>query len=169
MTALPNRLSRIHRTTIVTMALVLFGLITSAHAQNVLEDAEDGLTTGWRIYDSTPAGASISNIADGESRAISFTTDGTANGFRFGGTSSSNGGLDIRDSTRISWRMRSAEDYVVYIALETDLGLRYLTYTNSDKLSPAGSSTYINIGLGCLLYTSPSPRDGLLSRMPSSA
>ena len=25
------------------------------------------------------------------------------------------------------------------------------------------------IDLGCLLYTSPSPRDGLLSRMPSSA
>src|SRR5664279_3454316 len=24
-------------------------------------------------------------------------------------------------------------------------------------------------GVGCLLYTSPSPRDGLLSRMPSSA
>ena len=29
----------------------------------------------------------------------------------------------------------------------------------------------LGIGLtyGCLLYTSPSPRDGLLSRMPSSA
>ena len=26
-----------------------------------------------------------------------------------------------------------------------------------------------NKGLICLLYTSPSPRDGLLSRMPSSA
>ena len=26
-----------------------------------------------------------------------------------------------------------------------------------------------NVGGGCLLYTSPSPRDGLLSRMPSSA
>ena len=25
------------------------------------------------------------------------------------------------------------------------------------------------IRMGCLLYTSPSPRDGLLSRMPSSA
>ena len=25
------------------------------------------------------------------------------------------------------------------------------------------------LGKGCLLYTSPSPRDGLLSRMPSSA
>ena len=25
------------------------------------------------------------------------------------------------------------------------------------------------LGMACLLYTSPSPRDGLLSRMPSSA
>ena len=25
------------------------------------------------------------------------------------------------------------------------------------------------VNMGCLLYTSPSPRDGLLSRMPSSA
>ena len=27
----------------------------------------------------------------------------------------------------------------------------------------------VGIEVGCLLYTSPSPRDGLLSRMPSSA
>ena len=26
-----------------------------------------------------------------------------------------------------------------------------------------------DLDMGCLLYTSPSPRDGLLSRMPSSA
>ena len=32
----------------------------------------------------------------------------------------------------------------------------------------AGKSTLMNI-IACLLYTSPSPRDGLLSRMPSSA
>ena len=31
--------------------------------------------------------------------------------------------------------------------------------------APAGSG----LGSSCLLYTSPSPRDGLLSRMPSSA
>ena len=28
---------------------------------------------------------------------------------------------------------------------------------------------YLGIPYACLLYTSPSPRDGLLSRMPSSA
>ena len=33
----------------------------------------------------------------------------------------------------------------------------------------AAGATIINTGIGCLLYTSPSPRDGLLSRMPSSA
>ena len=32
-----------------------------------------------------------------------------------------------------------------------------------------GTRTYLDNVLACLLYTSPSPRDGLLSRMPSSA
>ena len=36
--------------------------------------------------------------------------------------------------------------------------------TNIDISISTGASTY-----HCLLYTSPSPRDGLLSRMPSSA
>ena len=31
------------------------------------------------------------------------------------------------------------------------------------------SSCFSDVGRDCLLYTSPSPRDGLLSRMPSSA
>ena len=30
-------------------------------------------------------------------------------------------------------------------------------------------ATYMDVSWTCLLYTSPSPRDGLLSRMPSSA
>ena len=30
-------------------------------------------------------------------------------------------------------------------------------------------SDLMNANIACLLYTSPSPRDGLLSRMPSSA
>ena len=34
-----------------------------------------------------------------------------------------------------------------------------------DDMLPGG----IELVHGCLLYTSPSPRDGLLSRMPSSA
>ena len=37
------------------------------------------------------------------------------------------------------------------------------------KMGPEWSPGPENRSLGCLLYTSPSPRDGLLSRMPSSA
>ena len=36
---------------------------------------------------------------------------------------------------------------------------------NTDNMAISGET----IDYGCLLYTSPSPRDGLLSRMPSSA
>ena len=54
----------------------------------------------------------------------------------------------------------------------TDPGVRTGTLVvrpNTDKLNPVEVSL---MGTGvetCLLYTSPSPRDGLLSRMPSSA
>ena len=45
--------------------------------------------------------------------------------------------------------------------------------TYGDKKKKGGIVAGINnikgMKQGCLLYTSPSPRDGLLSRMPSSA
>ena len=40
--------------------------------------------------------------------------------------------------------------------------------TKDGLVSPAGEESARGV-IGCLLYTSPSPRDGLLSRMPSSA
>ena len=40
---------------------------------------------------------------------------------------------------------------------------------NADIIASIESRGFIFAGTICLLYTSPSPRDGLLSRMPSSA
>ena len=40
---------------------------------------------------------------------------------------------------------------------------------NNGSQPPEYTGLYITIYDNCLLYTSPSPRDGLLSRMPSSA
>ena len=39
----------------------------------------------------------------------------------------------------------------------------------ADKAKTLGLDVHLEISSTCLLYTSPSPRDGLLSRMPSSA
>ena len=42
--------------------------------------------------------------------------------------------------------------------------------SNETELAEGSLTSYMNADTdGCLLYTSPSPRDGLLSRMPSSA
>ena len=48
------------------------------------------------------------------------------------------------------------------------------TVATADAIEYNGKIVYVQIdsimrGYGCLLYTSPSPRDGATSRMPSSA
>ena len=46
---------------------------------------------------------------------------------------------------------------------------KLLSLNNEQKQKGVIAVSTGNHGKGCLLYTSPSPRDGLLSRMPSSA
>ena len=51
-----------------------------------------------------------------------------------------------------------------------DLGGNTITLTESEVFIPAGPEpATLTIRNGCLLYTSPSPRDLSTSRMPSSA
>ena len=42
-------------------------------------------------------------------------------------------------------------------------------WDNNTTMTESGGVWSTSVQLSCLLYTSPSPRDGLLSRMPSSA
>ena len=45
----------------------------------------------------------------------------------------------------------------------------YVKPQNYDSVTNLENRIWAELYQGCLLYTSPSPRDGLLSRMPSSA
>ena len=66
------------------------------------------------------------------------------------------------------------------ISIHDEMSSSYLSYAMSvivsralpdvrDGLKPVHRRILFAMYKGCLLYTSPSPRDGLLSRMPSSA
>lgn len=116
-------------------------------SSSVYEDAEYGNISGWDIYDSDPAAATIVNIYDKQraSRVIEFAGAGTTNGYRL----SNDKGIYWYDSNFrvLQWSMRYSENFVIYIALQTRDGFRYLYYTpvETDYL---GTGTYIHHGLG---------------------
>lgn len=119
----------------------------SVPAAVIYEDAEDGDTIGWDIYDSDPAGAAITNVYDSgrASRVIELTGGGTGNGYRLRNPDGSYWN-DTHFKT-IEWSMQYAEPFTVYIAVQTRNGFRYLYYTpvETNKL---GTDTYIHHGLG---------------------
>ena len=55
-----------------------------------------------------------------------------------------------------------------YVHASEPITLRYMA-TGVSQHSQIAAKAKEDLGITCLLYTSPSPRDGLLSRMPSSA
>ena len=83
--------------------------------------------------------------------------------------------LTYEDVTVLSDPSNTGPYYVTGTMVgETESSLNYypifLDQYAADRYDGAIANTATAIGIhGCLLYTSPSPRDGLLSRMPSSA
>ena len=114
--------------------------------QTLYEDGEDGLTSGWVIYDNDPAGAVISNVYDTQrgSRVIALEGSATQNGYK----------LKNEDGTLwhnqrqfvIEWRMKYTERFYLYIDMETTAGHRYLQYTADNVSSDAGE--FVRHGLG---------------------
>ena len=79
---------------------------------------------------------------------------------------------DLIDRPSMRVRLDEADKAAAYLGHEyLLLENKVNNYTIPDLISPI-EKTINNIRpeeIYCLLYTSPSPRDGLLSRMPSSA
>lgn len=93
------------------------------------EDAEDGNIAGWDIYDNDPVGATITNVYDTAraSRVINLAGSGTNNSYRLRNTN----GTYWNDTTFkvFEWSMKYSEAFVIYIAVQTKNGFRYLCYT----------------------------------------
>ena len=75
---------------------------------------------------------------------------------------------------KLSWRDLSFKDFKVYLLGLFKAFIPKKKIKNLDELetfiqTKSAWVTQVTLYSYCLLYTSPSPRDGLLSRMPSSA
>ena len=120
---------------------------SGSNIPTVYEDAEDGTTDRWYVYDDTPEGAEIINVfdEDRQSNVIQFSGSGWDNGYRL--TRSGGGNWHNSDQLVIEWSMKYTEFFMVYIDIETTEGHRYLTYT-PDDYSSLGDGEYVIYGLG---------------------
>jgi len=113
----------------------------------VYEDAEDGATSGWIVYDDDPPGASISSVFDDarQSQVVQLSGSGTANGYRL----RNDDGSPWHNATQrvIEWSMAYSEDFTVYVDVETTAGQRFLYYTPEDT-DRLGTQRYVHHGLG---------------------
>jgi hypothetical protein len=109
----------------------------------VYEDAEDGASDGWAVYDGNPPGAVVSNVYDGvrQSQVIELVGAGRANGYRLRGPWHNSGQFIIE------WSMAFSESLTIYVDVETTAGHRYMQYTAVDY-DLLGTSGYVHHGLG---------------------
>jgi hypothetical protein len=133
----------------VWLKILIITLLTGYINANLYEDAEDGLTRGWRIYDNSPSGAKIKNIYDHEknNRVISFIGNGYKNGYILGGFNKSRNAWKNSNEKVMQWSMKYSEEYYFYISINTKQGDRFLLYSSSNKDS-GKKGKYICYGLG---------------------
>ena len=125
------------------------------HETPAYEDAEDGSTSRWTIFDQTPAGAAVSNIFDSEkqSQVIQLKGSGIQNGYKMGSHAQTSGAWDNTSQTLLDLDLQATENFSINLSVDTSAGRRHLIYQPIDyNLGPHSSNTsLIRFGLGSYL------------------
>ncbi len=129
----------------ILTTIALTGYINAS----VYENAEDGLTKGWKVYDNTPSGAKIQNSYDYDKNdyVINFIGSGTKNGYILGGVNRSPDAWNNSKEKVIEWSMNYTKAYYFYVSLNTKQGDRYILYSANNK-DAGKKGKYICYGLG---------------------
>jgi hypothetical protein len=121
--------------------------VASCMITTLLENAEDGETSGWSVLDNDPQNATVRNEYDPvrESRVITFEGAGVDNSYQL---TQLDGSLLVSNSAKeIEWSMSFQEIYTVIVQIETDVGPYLLIYGPQDTDS-LGDSWLLGYGLG---------------------
>ena len=136
-------------TTTATITITVNGINDTPVAQN---------DVGVIVEDGTLTVANGANANETDDSGTTFNATGEHSGDVIDTSSSSHTDSDADDSASLS-----------ITQIKKDGGSDSAVSSGSSYNSNGTSVTGTYGTLTCLLYTSPSPRDGLLSRMPSSA
>lgn len=111
------------------------------------EDAEDGDTALWQVYDDDPPGTITNDLIDGD-MAIHLLGGGWNTCYRYPSTGNDWNAVGM---SVIQWSVKYSEYFTVYISVDTNAGHRYLMYT-CDSSDGLGSGEYIHFGLSSTAY-----------------
>jgi peptidoglycan/xylan/chitin deacetylase (PgdA/CDA1 family) len=115
----------------------------------IYEDAEDGETTGWRIY-TGPSNAQITNRYDNDlkSRVIDLNGSSYANQYIIGGDLYDDEGWNDTKHTHVKWSMKNSDGYVISLIVQTKNGNRYLQYSDISfsVANRTGEDLYYGLG-----------------------
>jgi len=119
------------------------------HAEKMYDDAEDGDTFGWQVYDKSPLGATITNVVDAErnSKVIKLSGGGMENGYIVGNWNGRPNAWAELDRKTLTWDMKFSEAYGFFVTVETTKGHRYLYYDATNKNRGLIYGEYIHHGL----------------------
>lgn len=94
------------------------------------EDAEDGSTDGWVVFDQDPSGAFVSNSVTDGSHVIALHGDGIKNGFYL---RRNNGDFwNNQDADMVEWSGKFSDDFIIFVSVLLDNGaVKYLSYSPS--------------------------------------
>ena len=126
---------------ISSLSLLLLGSLS--FADTMYENASDGDTVGWHIYDRWPSGVTVENVNDEQRGRVIKITGTTSNGVHLLGWEDTN--------SILQWKMKANKWNIFYVAVMTTNGFRYLAYTprNYDKgRDPNNQSYKIRLGIG---------------------
>ena len=146
----------------VLAAVPLFACLPSRvgaqESMTVREDAESaaGLIGTWDVYDCIPSGY-VSVVTDPDNAAndvVKLLGAGpvqTDTGYRLT--------FAPAETTqfKVQWRMRYDQSFVIYFAVNTTAGFRYVYY-DAQNVNLLGSETYVHHGLGSGAYSTTAPR-----------
>lgn len=111
----------------------------------IVENAEDGKISRWRVIDNPAGSATISNVDDSDlnSKVIKFKGDDSyANRYELSFKNSTPNNLNLK------WDMKTKEGFIIDIIVKTSLGERVLRYRDEPESNIGIDGDTIFYGLG---------------------